>query len=344
MPTLPEIMYPARMNPNLAAQGRNYLANMIPPESVMDPRYAAWKKAQDDAEALGIFSDIALTAIPFAGVAAKGAMAAGRTLAPTAGMAAERYMNKIGGLIPLDVYQGSPHKFAPTARNPLGEFDATKIGTGEGAQAYGYGHYLAESPAVASTYMAGKSGFVAEPMIGGKAVHELPKDLLRKWEMNSGGTSYGMLDELRKVSDPAETLSYYKRSGGPLADIAKEIEAMGVKNARANNLYTVDLPDKHIERMLDWDKPLSQQHPDVQAALKQNELYNVVPESQTGGDLHEAMHKAFGGRERPSEILKSIGIPGIRYLDQGSRGAGTGTRNFVVFPGNENILKILQRE
>lgn len=113
MPTLPEIMYPARMNPNLAAQGRNYLANMIPPESVMDPRYAAWKKAQDDAEALGIFSDIALTAIPFAGVAAKNAMAAGRTLAPTAGMAAESYMNKIGGLIPLDVYQGSPHKFAP---------------------------------------------------------------------------------------------------------------------------------------------------------------------------------------------------------------------------------------
>ena len=101
MPTLPEIMYPARMNPNLAAQGRNYLANMIPPESVMDPRYAAWKKAQDDAEALGIFSDIALTAIPFAGVAAKNAMAANRILAPTAEMAAESYMNKIGGLIPL---------------------------------------------------------------------------------------------------------------------------------------------------------------------------------------------------------------------------------------------------
>ena len=33
----------------------------------------------------------------------------------------------------------------------------------------------------------------------------------------------------------------------------------------------------------------------------------------------------------------------IRYLDGGSRGAGTGTSNYVVFPGNENLLKILER-
>ncbi len=35
----------------------------------------------------------------------------------------------------LDVYHGTPHKYAPTEANPLGEFDASKIGTGEGAQA-----------------------------------------------------------------------------------------------------------------------------------------------------------------------------------------------------------------
>jgi hypothetical protein len=33
----------------------------------------------------------------------------------------------------------------------------------------------------------------------------------------------------------------------------------------------------------------------------------------------------------------------IRYLDGGSRGAGAGSSNFVVFPGQENILKILER-
>ena len=43
------------------------------------------------------------------------------------------------------VYQGSPHKYD-------GKLDHSKIGTGEGAQAYGYGHYLAENDAVAKQY------------------------------------------------------------------------------------------------------------------------------------------------------------------------------------------------
>jgi len=43
--------------------------------------------------------------------------------------------------------------------------------------------------------------------------------------------------------------------------------------------------------------------------------------------------------------LRELGIPGIKYLDAGSRGAGgSGTRNFVVFPGEEDKLKILERK
>ncbi len=37
--------------------------------------------------------------------------------------------------------------------------------------------------------------------------------------------------------------------------------------------------------------------------------------------------------------LKQAGIPGIRYLDQGSRGAGAGTSNYVVF--DDSLLSIL---
>jgi hypothetical protein len=43
--------------------------------------------------------------------------------------------------------------------------------------------------------------------------------------------------------------------------------------------------------------------------------------------------------------MRQLGIPGIKYLDAGSRGqGGTGTRNFVVFPGEEKKVKILKRE
>jgi hypothetical protein len=44
----------------------------------------------------------------------------------------------------MTAYHGSPHKFD--------KFDSTKIGTGEGAQAYGHGLYFAEDPKVAGSY------------------------------------------------------------------------------------------------------------------------------------------------------------------------------------------------
>ena len=50
------------------------------------------------------------------------------------------------------VWHGSPHKFLPTGKNPLGEFDSVHIGKGEGAQAYGHGLYLADTQGVAKSY------------------------------------------------------------------------------------------------------------------------------------------------------------------------------------------------
>jgi hypothetical protein len=45
-----------------------------------------------------------------------------------------------------------------------------------------------------------------------------------------------------------------------------------------------------------------------------------------------------------SKRLQELGIPGIRYLDAGSRDGGSGTRNFVVFPGEEKKVRILERK
>jgi hypothetical protein len=71
------------------------------------------------------------------------------------------------------------------------------------------------------------------------------------------------------------------------------------------------------------------------------------------GDLEGGAGRAVGylggtsnsGNLAPSvsEALRQAGIPGIKYLDATSRGAGTGTRNFVTFPGEEKSLTILER-
>jgi len=108
------------------------------------------------------------------------------------------------------------------------------------------------------------------------------------------------------------------------------------------NLYKVDLPDEHIAKMLDWDKPLSQQPENVQAALKKMDVEKVQqfyrsPDMPMSQVIHHMNQQA--SPEKISKFLSQQGIPGIRYLDQGSRAGGAGTSNFVVFdPAHMNII------
>lgn len=219
------------------------------------------------------------------------------------------------------VWHGSPHKFD--------KFDASKIGTGEGAQAYGHGLYFAESPDVAKNYTGATGvGKASETMLRGRAEKVLKN---------------------------------------PSAYAASDVEWAGKTldqlNSRAGDqLYKVDLPDEQIAKMLDWDKPLSEQPKAVKDAYKK---YLKSPQASEhakswtrysdGMRLDQAepllknpggenLYKnAFPSREAANQWALENGIPGIRYLDGGSRGTGGGTSNFVVFPGNEGMLKILER-
>ena len=124
------------------------------------------------------------------------------------------------------------------------------------------------------------------------------------------------------------------------------------------SIYKVDLPDSAISKMLDWDKPLSEQSPEIQAIaakriaeLKAGGAYDhFFPDDPTGQWLHKAIGPQLQGEgggmfgaEAAAQNLQKLGIPGIKYLDGGSRDAGTGTSNYVIFPKNEGILTILER-
>jgi len=210
------------------------------------------------------------------------------------------------------VWHGSPHKFD--------KFDSSKIGTGEGAQAYGHGLYLAESPDVAKAY---RSNLVKDATF---------------IEKKTGRT---ISKEMPEYADILETQARMERNGyGATFDKRYDVKEGG--------LYKVDLPDEAIAKMLDWDKPLSQQAPEVKNAIsalkKANpDGYAKLVDMQMGGPL---MDQATGRdlyRSIGHDPFASSGIPGIRYLDGGSRGTGSGTSNYVVFPGNEDLLTILER-
>ena len=330
---------PATMNPNIAAQGATGRALVAPPTSVMDERYPAWKKSQDDAENLINAADMIGAAIPLAGPAVKGAVALGRYAGPELARGLEQHMVRMGGIMPLDVYHGTPHRFPPTAKNPLGEFDASKIGTGEGAQVYGHGLYLAENPAVAKEYQRALSDNLVSAESAAKsylddAGGDISKAVVQMADHARGGFGYSAT----QMQNMRAGLDLLKRN----ADLSKA--------KVPGSFYKVDLPDEQIAKMLDWDKPLSQQAgiaPMLDALQTSSELPRGFGQAIAaararphfdGNDLFAELVKVMPNAQA-SEVMKRAGIPGIRYLDQGSR-TGGGTSNFVVFdPKHMNILE-----
>ena len=251
---------------------------------------------------------------------------------------AEQVQNKTGilGRNVIDprqqiiTYHGSPHTFPPTANNPLGEFDPMKVGTGEGAQAYGVGAgYLAEAPAVAKGYRQTEGMY--KRVTGGMT----NKEEFIADHLSQGRPETSILD------------LYAQKYGGSFDDAMKDL--INVKQMYGTgNLYKVDLPDEHVAKMLDWDKPLSEQHPDVQAAVKQlhgkdalGRPVDAMPiDEDTRGQLLYQALQAGRSQKLASQALSDAGVPGIRYLDAASRDAGKGTSNFVVFdPKHMNILE-----
>lgn len=93
--------------------------------------------------------------------------------------------------------------------------------------------------------------------------------------------------------------------------------------SKSGKMYEVRI-NADPESFLDWDKPLSQQGEAVREHLsamkKRLEDYGAHPIKDTIADLSMAYNKRSTGYEGEFEqSLRQKGIPGIKYLDQGSR-------------------------
>jgi hypothetical protein len=243
----------------------------------------------------------------------------------------------------IKAYHGSPHSFD--------KFDSSKIGTGEGAQAYGYGLYAAENEAVAKQYrdlLGTRSSAVGDPVaraqfwasdLGSReaAVTHL-EGVLKQAESRPKNFEAGDLEKTRQAID-------YLKSGGDLMP-------------KSGHMYEVDIA-ADPEHFLDWDKPLSEQSPQVQQAAlgtaqppdpgalrkraetatgaEKDFLLNQASYLENQLKMHgEGWHGSAVAENLPSEWddfetarriarakvaeqLKERGAAGIRYLDQGSR-------------------------
>ena len=285
----------------------------------------------------------------------------------------------------LTTYHGTPHSFD--------KFDASKIGTGEGAQAYGHGIYVAENPEVARGY-ANRLGanlvmVDGKPMDFNDPVH-IAASIIS--DPNNAGLPGKQLASAIRY-DPKGIVPYGTES--KVEEIAKALESGNLPKYtnEKGNFYKAELPDKMIPTMLDWDEHLSKQSPEIQRIL-----YPYQKKLGTSFGTGEQILKeiAFDRRmkgldDSPAAVskqLQEMGITGVKYLDEGSRRPGVSsmtqsqldtridilkkdidsglgnqdrmkqilsalekeraahtniTRNFVVFPGNEHMLKIETR-
>lgn len=286
---------------------------------------------------------------------------------------AERAMQESQG---IRAYQGSPHNFAaerlvrmpdgstqyivgrpdvlpdvPAGAEvlqdfPLGRMRMDKLGTGEGAQAFGPGLYTAENEGIARHYrdMLATPGTTSLITRASPDAH-IPHGSKIREIAASLGDGLGQTPEefkssiVNRLRNPPENAGQYERE--ELNMIADDLEAglwdvkpstMGDKGS----MYEVNI-NADPKAFLDWDIPLGQQPESVRSAFSSlgtperlapvmgENAYRALEDQSgsldwpIGANLAERNAVRQTAAENARKKMLDAGIPGIKYLDQGSR-------------------------
>jgi hypothetical protein len=330
---------------SLLAALKQYVGDALPggsltPELAPVRQYAAGVKqraGQLVADPAGFARSAALDVLPNEAEAnAARAKLMGGSLDPQAYSGYLGKMQDLGGLLgSIRVYHGSPHKFD--------KFDLSKMGTGEGAQMYGHGGYVAEAPDVAQNYIPRDAKF--------------ENNVMRMYKQAERAGDYDAMAVYERYllhDTPSAVEQYVKEAASGGGDARKLQQANEAaqrlwERQQAGYLYEANLrwPDAAREaadplgpqHFLDWDKPLGEQPALLRLILQAGYERRANPEL-TGGEFASRYMKE-GFAPYFSDDLARQGIPGIRYLDAGSRGTGQGTSNYVVF--DDALIELLKR-
>ncbi len=232
-----------------------------------------------------------------------------------------------GNILHQPAYHGSPHLFD--------RFTTDKIGTGEGAQAYGWGLYFAENPGVAEDYklrLAGEAPITNfriagrdvvrnesyvdySPRLDRRKVGDFEADAENVWSTLVENLLINEAD-LRAAASNGEIQKHVLTELDDLIDRYKTEWPEGVKAAEhmrkrvamktgvrieigdmPGALYEVDIKDEVVAKMLDWELPVADQSPEVRAIL----------ESATQGDdaIALAVSANYTGQELYEHISQS---------------------------------------
>ena len=221
-------------------------------------------------------------------------------------LTAKDVVNLAYGAARLEI-EGTWHGTASAHR----KFDHRYMGTGEGAQAYGWGTYLAQRSGIAYEYWKAD--------VGRKATNSVHlKDYPRfdeLWAASLADDHLGF-DKLNEVTGAArkDGMAAMKRN---FPDMSKALETelndylkwrLTTRVKPEGSLMRVDTA-VHDDEMLDWDKPLSEQSDLVKEALYKTGVLSQVawevkprPENDPNGFKYGFFTIPNGGRFRVEEL------------------------------------------
>jgi hypothetical protein len=219
----------------------------------------------------------------------------------------------------IRAYHGSPYDFDA--------FDfAGHMGRGEGNQAFGHGGYFAEVEDAAKHYKT-----VETPELTLDQERELTAVLKRMRELK------GLTKSVPKT-DP--------RAAAMIDEWSRLTSRRASLEEPPGHMYEVRI-DYPEEALLDLDMPVMQQPQAIQKALgpyaEPHKYFSFGREDWAGKHAYTRAADVLGGAPHASQALLSEGVPGLRFLDGLSRGPGKGTRNYVMFPGTEDSIRILRK-
>ena len=275
----------------------------------------------------------------------------------------EKYKLKVVGepLVGLnqEVWHGTPYRGIENEG-----FSLHAIGTGEGAQAYGWGIYFAGDREISEAYrrkLSPVESVISFPEFDESVtfietnegwVSEEDGGVLEGMEAAAADIlEHGDIEEVRQnlaeaLEDDFDRIQVHRSSNEYDVDDVQEaldlIDRGGIKiETRNGQLYSADIPENDV--LLDYDSPLSEQPEAVKAALEiafaEQDKAETFAEMQEEGARGEDFYNALAeddGPQAASELLLKHGIPGLRYLDGNSRADGEGNHNFVIW--NEDLL------
>ena len=260
------------------------------------------------------------------------------------------------------------------------EFRLEMIGTGEGAQAYGYGLYFTDSEDIAKFYRdslaRGRSSIVYDGS-GVKNARETDSLTDREMILDNIATEMAFFDQKpenviakkiknlkQKIDDPVDITAFAgDAEAQELANLVRQsarreleiYENLDPSKFTRGKMYKVGLAPKPDE-FLDYDLPITEQPKKVQDALfandeiamtiqRKQEDDGLVPEFYTGQELLQDLAENLQSAQAASNELANAGIFGLKYRAAGSRGAATADeaaeRNYVIF--DDKAIKILEK-